>query len=521
MERVDGRTPAPGQIVVKLEENASEWTLSVQDNGVGMTRSVVRKHLVGVGSDFWNSLEFYQGFRRSLDAGFRPIGKFGIGFLSVFMLGEHVEVETESKGNNKLQLVLDGVGRRGVLRESKITGVVGTSVRITLKEKPGELADNLLSVVRARAPMLPIPILVVIKKGGASISERIEPGWWKTAPEHALLSFVRTWPAYAFHGRLPEDSTKTHRYSRDEIYASRVDFGGKWFVKGWPSSKPAFVDESNRLVSQGGEASFGVILCSQGIAVEVARTEDITGLTEAGPAELTASREGFAAEKPLARRAASPEGKIVERCIRALLPSIVSRLDEIYSHGMLPGRISFVRGMAATFGTQILEATKLKWIPVTRPPGDLIHHSRQDLITVLRDETRVLIAIGISTGGAYAMASSHIPTAEIAQMELISLGMEELEVGYRLREELDHEGHGGVLEGSLDRIISVLAEQSTRSRSQYEAVSQASLNSRLLLTNFLIHCVAESWGMTPADLRAQPWHFHYQENVLLSDLRKV
>jgi len=160
MERADGRVPAPGEITVTLKETGGQAILAIRDNGVGMTRSVLRKHLVGVGSDFWNSVEFYRDYRKAIDSGFRPIGKFGIGFLSVFMLGDHVEVETEAIGNNKLHLILDGLGKRGVLRETKLTGQAGTEVRVTLKERQRELAENLAHVVRARAPMLKIPMVV-------------------------------------------------------------------------------------------------------------------------------------------------------------------------------------------------------------------------------------------------------------------------------------------------------------------------------------------------------------------------
>lgn len=133
LDHANNRPSPPGRIDVSLEVNSDSCVLKVADNGVEMTRTVVRRHLVAVGSDFWNSVEFYRRFSKAVDAGFRPIGRFGIGFLSVFMLGDHVEVETEAVGSKRIRLKLEGVGRRGELVETPALGQPGTEVRIVLK----------------------------------------------------------------------------------------------------------------------------------------------------------------------------------------------------------------------------------------------------------------------------------------------------------------------------------------------------------------------------------------------------
>jgi HSP90 family molecular chaperone len=88
----------------------------VRDNGVGMSRNIVVRHLIAVASNFWQSAEFFRDFGPAVDAGFKPIGKFGIGFLSVFMLGDHIIVETEAAGHPRVTLRLRGLGHRGELK---------------------------------------------------------------------------------------------------------------------------------------------------------------------------------------------------------------------------------------------------------------------------------------------------------------------------------------------------------------------------------------------------------------------
>jgi hypothetical protein len=180
---------------------------------------------------------------------------------------------------------------------------------------------------------------------------------------------------------------------------------------------------------------------------------------------------------------------------------------------MLPSRIAFLRGMASIFGSELLGTTKLKWIPVTLPPGNLIHHSRQELVHLLKGENRILLATGISAGGAYAAASSYIPPGELARMTVVSIGTEEFDVKYSITQQFEHEGLAGILKGTLNHIISVVSEQSAKI--DYQQVSEIELNSNLVLTNFLLECVAGAWGMASMDLRNQSWYLHYKENVAL------
>jgi hypothetical protein len=523
LERAEGRPQSQGEISVSLTRVEGNFILSVRDNGVGMTRSVVRKHLVGVGSDFWNSLEFYRDYRKAIDAGFKPIGKFGIGFLSVFMLGDHIEVETEALGNNRIRLTLDGLGKRGELRETKATGMIGSEVRVTLKQWGPLLAENLAHVVRARAPMLTIPIVTNVAKDGSIVSERIEPGWWKRVSEEILSSFLRNWLSFSHKGKaFSKDHSSMRYHYGDLLYpGSNVNVGGKWAVKGWPGAKPQHIDESRRLLSMGGQTSFGVVVCSQGIAVELLRIPDITGLVEAGEVELTASRESIAEEETATEHGTDrSKSDIAQNTIEALIPAVVARVDEIHTHGMIPGRIGFLRAMASVFGDKILYATKLKWIPVTLPPGNLIHHSRQELADELKGQNRILLAVGISPGGAYAVASSHISTSELGQMMVLSVGSEEIEVPYSVQQQFEFEGLGGVLKGTLDHMLSVISDQ-TKSKTAYAIREPEDIESALVLTKFLLGGIAETWGMSTDDLRKQSWYLHYKDNALYGDLRRA
>jgi hypothetical protein len=505
LEIAAGKIPTPGEITISLEQRGKQYSLTVQDNGVGMTRSVVRKHLLGVGSDFWNSVDFDRDFSKAVDFGFRPIGRFGIGFLSVFMLGDEVEVETEAVGNNRNHLMLHGVGRRGELRETATTGHAGTEVRIALKAGGHEIGKRLADIVRARAPMLSIPILVKICAPGSVAETLIEPGWWKNEGDQALLSFVENWRAVAYDFEEQEDTPESKYFRHYAHHVTDMDYGGKWSLTGWPGVKPQQVGESERLICMGGAPSFGVIACSQGIAIQAVRCPDVTGVFEMGTVDLTVSRETLIDNSDsLHGQWGSRNNPLINKIREDLRPAVVAAIDDMNIYGMLPGRIDFLRGLSGIFGEELLDKTTLNWIPVTEPPGDLIHRSKEQFLAQLAQNPRILLVVGVGPGGGYSIAASQIPAAELSRMLVLAISKEEVKVGYSAREALERDRRGETLQGSLDQLIS--------------AVPKAEW--KLILVNFLLNCIARGWKTSAEKLRLQAWVLRYKDDVLWAALKR-
>lgn len=90
---------------ISLIFNKSYNKVVISDNGIGMSLDVVRNNFLNVGVSYYNSNSFID---RDLD--YIPIGKYGIGFLSCFMLSNTVDVTTRHYQDNtsiKLSLVKD------------------------------------------------------------------------------------------------------------------------------------------------------------------------------------------------------------------------------------------------------------------------------------------------------------------------------------------------------------------------------------------------------------------------------
>jgi hypothetical protein len=90
--RFQSRPGSWGEIRVSIATRDDGNWLVVEDNGVGMSEQVLTGPLLDFGTSFWQSALAMEEFPGLAAAGMRPIGRFGIGFFSVFMLGDTVRV---------------------------------------------------------------------------------------------------------------------------------------------------------------------------------------------------------------------------------------------------------------------------------------------------------------------------------------------------------------------------------------------------------------------------------------------
>jgi hypothetical protein len=126
-------------VMVRLQEGTEEGTgwLEVTDSGIGMTSDTVRKYFLKAGasfrrSDAWRKLhESGPGKSRVLRS-----GRFGIGVLASFLLGDAIQVSTrhvDSAPEEGISFEATMASTEIELRRSQ--RAVGTSVRINISDK--------------------------------------------------------------------------------------------------------------------------------------------------------------------------------------------------------------------------------------------------------------------------------------------------------------------------------------------------------------------------------------------------
>ena len=82
-------------IIVSLD--ATEGTLTVSDNGIGMSEEEIKKYICNIALS--GAVDFIQKYENEAEASNGIIGHFGLGFYSAFMVSHKVEVETKSYTN--------------------------------------------------------------------------------------------------------------------------------------------------------------------------------------------------------------------------------------------------------------------------------------------------------------------------------------------------------------------------------------------------------------------------------------
>jgi molecular chaperone HtpG len=110
------------KIKVVLDQGKNQVT--IKDNGTGMSMEIIKKHFLNIGVSYYNSKDFLLK-----DFNYKPIGNFGIGFLSCFMLSDTVRVITRHfQSKNKYLIELERSNEWTSLTESEDVTFEGTEV---------------------------------------------------------------------------------------------------------------------------------------------------------------------------------------------------------------------------------------------------------------------------------------------------------------------------------------------------------------------------------------------------------
>lgn len=131
-----------GDIIVRSGKDSETHWIEIEDNGIGMSSEVLKGPFLDFGTSYWGSQLMREEHSSLLSKGFQSIGRYGIGFFSVFMWGERVQVITRRYDHAQQDtLVLEfsgGVESRPILREAQKSEYLrdgGTRIRIWLENE--------------------------------------------------------------------------------------------------------------------------------------------------------------------------------------------------------------------------------------------------------------------------------------------------------------------------------------------------------------------------------------------------
>lgn len=184
-----------GQLRVRLILDKEKQTLTISDNGIGMTRDQAIEHLGTIARS--GTAEFFSHLSGDQTKDSQLIGQFGVGFYSAFIVADKVTVLSRAAGESSDRGVCwesDGSGSFSVADVNKANR--GTDVILHLKAEESEFLDDwrLRSVIGKYSDHISIPV-EMWEQPAADESEEgektVSEGEWKQV-NRATALWTRT-----------------------------------------------------------------------------------------------------------------------------------------------------------------------------------------------------------------------------------------------------------------------------------------------------------------------------------------
>ncbi len=156
------------ELAIRIEHDSERGTLTVADNGIGMSREDVVSQLGTIARS--GTAEFLEEMSGDERAGAQLIGQFGVGFYSAFMVAERVEVLTRKAGDPASSGVRwESSGEGDFTVEPFDKAERGTRVTLHLRAEEKRFADGhvLRALVRRYSDHIAIPVRMRAEGAGS------------------------------------------------------------------------------------------------------------------------------------------------------------------------------------------------------------------------------------------------------------------------------------------------------------------------------------------------------------------
>jgi molecular chaperone HtpG len=207
------------ELKIWIDHDPDKATLTIRDNGIGMTREEAIAHLGTIAKS--GTADFFKRLTGDQQKDSQLIGQFGVGFYSAFIVAEEVEVLTRKAGEP---------AARGTRWISKADGEFtvealeheprGTTVILHLKEEAKEFADGwrLRSLVRRYSDHIAFPVMMR-KEGEASLD-------WEAANQAQALwtrsrSEIKDEEYKDFYQHIAHDFAEPLAWSHNKVEGKR------------------------------------------------------------------------------------------------------------------------------------------------------------------------------------------------------------------------------------------------------------------------------------------------------------
>lgn len=152
-----------GEYCVKISVDKKNKTLTIEDNGIGMTDEEVENYITQIA--FSGASDFLSKYEKAGGDGI--IGHFGLGFYSAYMVSDYVEIYTKSfKNTPAVRWESDGNASYSIEETEKESRGTKIVMHIAATEKEFIDENNIKNLVRKYCSFMPYNIYVSFKGDG-------------------------------------------------------------------------------------------------------------------------------------------------------------------------------------------------------------------------------------------------------------------------------------------------------------------------------------------------------------------
>ena len=147
------------ELRVRISTDKEKGTVTIEDNGIGMTRDGVIEHLGTIAKS--GTADFFKNLSGEESKDSQLIGQFGVGFYSAFIVADKVTVRTRAAGADVNQgVVWESEGEGDFTVDTITKNSRGTEITLHLREEEKEYADDtrLRSIITKYSDHISVPV---------------------------------------------------------------------------------------------------------------------------------------------------------------------------------------------------------------------------------------------------------------------------------------------------------------------------------------------------------------------------
>ncbi|MBF8179070.1 MAG: molecular chaperone HtpG [Burkholderiaceae bacterium] len=173
---------------IKVSFDKDARTITISDNGIGMTRDDAVEHLGTIAKS--GTKEFFSKLSGDQQKDAALIGQFGVGFYSGFIIADRITVETRRAGTDAsagVRWESEGAGDFTVEAINKANR--GTDIILHLREGEDEFLSSwkLKSIIRKYSDHISLPIMMQKEEWDEEKKETVVRDEWETINQASAL----------------------------------------------------------------------------------------------------------------------------------------------------------------------------------------------------------------------------------------------------------------------------------------------------------------------------------------------